>query len=90
VVLPQARYQVSELAGRGHDVVWLTGRPERCRRDTVRWLARNGLPAGELYMRGNGDRQAGQRRLPHRRLHQQVDQRCPQSGDHDGEQDAHA
>jgi hypothetical protein len=55
-VLPEGRAVVSELVGRGHDVVWLTGRPERCRRDTVRWLARNGLPAGALYMRGNGDR----------------------------------
>ncbi|GAA2468862.1 hypothetical protein GCM10010273_65300 [Streptomyces lavendulocolor] len=38
------------------DVVYLTGRPERCRRDTVAWLAEHGLPEGPLHMRGNQDR----------------------------------
>jgi hypothetical protein len=38
------------------DVVYLTGRPERCRRDTVAWLAEQGLPEGPLHMRGNQDR----------------------------------
>lgn len=38
------------------EVVYLTGRPERCRKDTVDWLARHGLPAGTLWMRGNQDR----------------------------------
>lgn len=55
-VLPEGRAVVTELLGRGHEVVWLTGRPERCRRDTVRWLARHGLPEGPLFMRGNRDR----------------------------------
>lgn len=38
------------------EVVYLTGRPERCRRDTVEWLAAQGLPAGRVWMRGNDDR----------------------------------
>ncbi|MFI6935790.1 hypothetical protein [Streptomyces sp. NPDC050287] len=42
------------------EVVYLTGRPERCRRDTLDWLAAQGLPEGRLYMRrdagGRGDR----------------------------------
>jgi hypothetical protein len=40
----------------GHVVVYLTGRPERCRRATLDWLAAQGLPAGELYMRHDSDR----------------------------------
>lgn len=39
-----------------HEVVYLTGRPERCRRDTVEWLSRHGLPGGRLLMRSDGDR----------------------------------
>jgi FMN phosphatase YigB (HAD superfamily) len=40
----------------GCEVVYLTGRPARCRRDTLDWLAAHGLPRGRLYMRSNGDR----------------------------------
>jgi len=39
-----------------HDVVYVTGRPERCRRDTLEWLRRHGLPTGRLVMRREGDR----------------------------------
>lgn len=35
----------------GHEVVYLSGRPERTRRDTERWLARQGLPRGEVVLR---------------------------------------
>ncbi|MEU0005261.1 hypothetical protein ABZ079_13435 [Streptomyces sp. NPDC006314] len=38
------------------EVVYLTGRPERCRRDTLEWLAAHGLPEGRVYMRSNADR----------------------------------
>ncbi|MER5849685.1 hypothetical protein ABT126_22215 [Streptomyces sp. NPDC002012] len=38
------------------EVRYLTGRPERCRRGTVAWLAEQGLPEGRLYMRRNDDR----------------------------------
>jgi phosphoglycolate phosphatase-like HAD superfamily hydrolase len=42
--------------GRQHDLVWLTGRPEWLRTVTTRWLQDQGLPAGEVFLRGNGDR----------------------------------
>jgi phosphoglycolate phosphatase-like HAD superfamily hydrolase len=38
------------------EVVYVTGRPERCRRDTLDWFAERGLPEGTLSMRGAGDR----------------------------------
>ncbi|MFE4670648.1 hypothetical protein ACFRI7_20945 [Streptomyces sp. NPDC056716] len=38
------------------EVVYLTGRPERCRRDTLAWLAAHGLPEGRVHMRRTGDR----------------------------------
>ncbi|WP_432016261.1 LNS2 domain-containing protein [Streptomyces hydrogenans] len=37
------------------EVVYLTGRPERCRRDTLAWLAAQGLPEGSLHMRRHRD-----------------------------------
>ncbi|MFI9297209.1 hypothetical protein H4W23_35670 [Streptomyces gardneri] len=37
------------------EVVYLTGRPERCRRATVAWLAAQGLPEGRIHMRSNRD-----------------------------------
>ncbi|MFF7727115.1 hypothetical protein [Streptomyces sp. NPDC008001] len=38
------------------EVAYVTGRPEHCRRDTLDWLARHGLPEGLLFMRNRGDR----------------------------------
>ena len=38
------------------DVVYVTGRPERCREDTLAWFRRHGLPEGRLSMRRDGDR----------------------------------
>ncbi|MER6534826.1 phosphatase domain-containing protein [Streptomyces sp. 900105755] len=38
------------------DIVYLTGRPERCRRDTLDWLAAHGLPEGRVHMRRDADR----------------------------------
>ncbi len=43
----------------GLAVVYSTGRPERCRRDTQRWLERYELPSAPLHMRGNSDRRPG-------------------------------
>lgn len=43
-------------AAQSSTVVYVTGRPERCRHDTVEWLADNGFPAGDLHMRPNRDR----------------------------------
>ena len=38
------------------EVVYVTGRPERCRADTLAWFAQHGLPEGTLSMRGARDR----------------------------------
>ncbi|MFJ4685305.1 hypothetical protein ACIQNG_09210 [Streptomyces sp. NPDC091377] len=38
------------------EVVYLTGRPERCRRDSLAWLSAHGLPEGRLHMRRDDDR----------------------------------
>jgi len=40
----------------GLTLIYLTGRPERCRLDTVQWLSEHGLPEGELIMRRDSDR----------------------------------
>jgi phosphoglycolate phosphatase-like HAD superfamily hydrolase len=41
----------------GHEVVFLSGRPERCRRDTEEWLARHGLGGHRVVLRPEGRRQ---------------------------------
>ncbi len=38
------------------EVVYVTGRPERCRADTEAWLRDHALPQGRLSMRRSGDR----------------------------------
>jgi hypothetical protein len=38
-----------------YDVVYLSGRPEWCRADTVDWFQRHDLPPGPLYLRPSGD-----------------------------------
>ncbi|MDX3522065.1 hypothetical protein [Streptomyces scabiei] len=43
------------------EVLYLTGRPERCRRDTVDWLAAHGLPEGRIRMRRDNDRRPARR-----------------------------
>jgi hypothetical protein len=43
------------------EVVYLTGRPERCRRDTLDWLAAHGLPPGPVHMRRDEDRRPARR-----------------------------
>jgi phosphoglycolate phosphatase-like HAD superfamily hydrolase len=43
------------------EVVYLTGRPERCRRDTLAWLAAHGLPEGRVHMRRDDDRRPARR-----------------------------
>ena len=40
----------------GQRIVYLTGRPQRCRADTTAWLAQHGLPEGQLFMRDDADR----------------------------------
>ncbi|MFI7244958.1 hypothetical protein [Streptomyces qinglanensis] len=41
------------------ELAYLTGRPERCRTDSVQWLRQHGLPAGQLLMRARDDRRPG-------------------------------
>lgn len=43
-------------AARTCEIRYLTGRPERCRRDSLDWLAAHGLPEGRLHMRRDADR----------------------------------
>lgn len=51
-------------AARDCEVVYVTGRPEWCRRDTQAWLDQNGLPEGTLAMRRTGDRRPARRAKP--------------------------
>lgn len=53
-VLEEGVAVVRRLAA-DHEVVWLTGRPERSRSDTARWLRAAGLPEGPIRMRRRGD-----------------------------------
>ncbi|HKC27185.1 MAG TPA: hypothetical protein VKB75_04160 [Jatrophihabitans sp.] len=53
-LLAEGAALAAELAGE-HEIVWLTGRPEWLRDVTAEWLAEQGLPAGELYLRPHGD-----------------------------------
>jgi hypothetical protein len=52
--LPEGIAMVSQSEAE-HDIVWLTGRPDWMRGVTANWLARQGLPAGELLMRKQAD-----------------------------------
>jgi hypothetical protein len=38
-----------------YEVVYLSGRPEQLRKDTVAWFRRHGLPEGELHLRPRRD-----------------------------------
>lgn len=38
------------------EIVYLSGRPERCRADTEHWFAAHDLPPGRLLLRPQGDR----------------------------------
>jgi hypothetical protein len=40
--------------GEEHDIVYLTGRPERCRPDTEAWLEEHGIGGRPLHMRPSG------------------------------------
>ncbi|MFF2850927.1 hypothetical protein ACFVT5_32025 [Streptomyces sp. NPDC058001] len=46
------------------EIAYLTGRPERCRADTVAWLAARELPDGRIWMRRNDDRRPARRTKP--------------------------
>ena len=42
-----------------YEVVYLSGRPEICRADTLAWLARHDLPPGDVHLRPRDDRRPG-------------------------------
>ncbi|GAA2885629.1 hypothetical protein Acy02nite_80130 [Actinoplanes cyaneus] len=50
----------------GHELVWLTGRPERLRTVTERWFSEHGLPVGRLLMRPDHDRRPAKDYKAHR------------------------
>jgi phosphoglycolate phosphatase-like HAD superfamily hydrolase len=54
-VHPEGLAVAQELA-REHELVYFSGRPERTRTDTEEWLARHGVPSGEVLLRRDGDR----------------------------------
>ncbi|MDQ1034551.1 phosphoglycolate phosphatase-like HAD superfamily hydrolase [Streptomyces sp. V3I8] len=43
------------------EVLYLTGRPERCRKDTEAWITDRGLPGGRVRMRRDDDRRPARR-----------------------------
>lgn len=55
-VLDEGRSAVDEAVADHLRVVYLTGRPERCRDLTRAWLDSHGFPAGQLRMRSDRDR----------------------------------
>lgn len=62
-VLAEGRAVVERLAG-DHEIVYLTGRPERTRAATEDWLARQALPRGRLLMRSDDDRRPARQLKP--------------------------
>ena len=42
-----------------HEVVYLSGRPEVCRTDTLAWLSQHDLPQGAVHLRPHHDRRPG-------------------------------
>jgi uncharacterized HAD superfamily protein len=48
--------EFAKQAAATHEIVYLTGRPERLRAATQAWLDEQQLPAGRLMMRPEGDR----------------------------------
>lgn len=55
-VLEQGRAAVEQALSAGSRIVYVTGRPSRCRRDTRDWLREQGFPEADLHMRPNRDR----------------------------------
>jgi phosphoglycolate phosphatase-like HAD superfamily hydrolase len=47
---------VAKTLAQDHELVYLTGRPERHRAATEAWLRHHNLPPGQLMMRRDGDR----------------------------------
>ncbi|MFM7598449.1 MAG: hypothetical protein ACKO70_08790 [Actinomycetota bacterium] len=60
-VLPEGRAQIDKARADGLDIVYLTGRPERCRPGTLAWLGEHGFPEAPLVMRADDDRRPARR-----------------------------
>lgn len=58
-VLENGRAMVHESIDAGHNIWYSTGRPERCRQDTLAWLERHDFPNAPLHMRGENDLRPG-------------------------------
>ena len=43
------------LADAGHDIIFITARPEKWRQDTLQWLSKHDIPHNELLMRKESD-----------------------------------
>ncbi len=54
-LLPEGAAVARRLA-EDHDLLYLSGRPEPCRPDTLAWLRRFGLPEAPVRLRPVGDR----------------------------------
>lgn len=54
-LLPTGAQAVHEAAA-SSTIIYVTGRPHRCRQDTLTWLTAHDLPPGDLHMRPNRDR----------------------------------
>lgn len=55
-VLPEGRSEIERALAEGLGLVYLTGRPERCRAATINWLRAHGFPSAPLRMRPEHDR----------------------------------
>ena len=53
---PEGLALATGAVDRGAAVVYLSGRPERTRADTLTWLRRVGAPVGRVVLRADGDR----------------------------------
>jgi len=62
-VLAEGRAVLDRLAA-DHEIVYLTGRPERTRAATEAWLAGHALPRGRLLMRSDNDRRPARQLKP--------------------------
>lgn len=53
--IPHIIEMARDLSAAGKGIVYVSGRSDQCRSQTAAWLLGNDLPAGQLYMRKEGD-----------------------------------
>ena len=54
--LPEGLAAVAGQLALGRAIAYVSGRPERCRNDTITWMRTHGLPAAPLHLRRDDDR----------------------------------